>query len=67
MISFDAVRDAFNAADDVLRNADKITSRAVEHAAGRLRRLDPGINCLRELKRELEHFDARKGRWKTRT
>ncbi len=67
MISFEQVCDAFNEADNVLRNADKIASRAVEHAAGRLRRLDPGVDCLRELKRELEHFDARKGRWKTRT
>ena len=57
------LRNTFNEARATLRVADMCAAIAVEFAAGRLRRLDLDTSTLRELKRELVKFNAKKGKW----
>lgn len=58
----EALRDARRA----MSAADMTASRAINHAAGRLRALDISQDTLRALKAELRAFNAHTGRWNPR-
>ena len=55
---------SLNQAEEILSNANRLARRALYFSAGRLRSMavDPGV--LRQLKRELQKFDTRRGCWK---
>ena len=62
-MDYNTINNAFNEAESMLRSADSCTGRAVCFAAGRLRRLHLDTGTLRELKRELQNFNAKRGKW----
>lgn len=54
---------AFDNAERTLLQANQCAARAVRFSAGRLKRLALDVDTLRELKRELQHFNAKRGKW----
>lgn len=59
-----AFRNMMASARSVMYEADEVAKRAIEHGAGRLRRLGVDECSLRELKRELQKFNSITGRWR---
>ncbi len=59
---FDTVRAAMQQAKATFQAADNTANQMATLLTGRLRKVDR--YTLRELKRELTHFDAVKGKWK---
>ena len=64
-MDYNTLRDAFDHADSTMSLADRCAGRAVRYAAGRLRRLDLSRDTLRALKRELDGYNSKRGKWKT--
>jgi hypothetical protein len=62
MNQFDAMRAAVAEARTTMQAADSVASEMARLVVGRLRRA--GTNTLRDLKRELQDFDATRGVWK---
>lgn len=62
MSFFSEVLEAIQAAEDAKRAVSQYRTRMLKLLAGDLRGGDVGY--LKKIKRELESFDARTGRWK---
>ena len=66
MMDAEDLNRAFNNAETVMRNAGHCAARAVRFSAGKLRTLAIDGETLRELKRELQHYNAKRGKWVNR-
>lgn len=63
MNAWDQMRSALAEARAQLVAADSVADRLADMLVGRLRKVDR--DHLRQLKRELAHFNARTGKWKS--
>ena len=63
-LDFDEVNNAFDQTERTIRLATQCAARAVRFSAGRLRTLGLDQQTLVLLKRELQHYDAKRGRWR---
>ena len=62
-MNYSELNDAFTQAESTIRGANQCAKRAVEFSAGRLRQLYLDAPTLRALKQELQHFNAKRGKW----
>lgn len=65
-MNYSDVVNARRQAEEAISNADNVTRQAVSLAKGRLRIADCWAGDLKELKRELQDFNANTGEWKER-
>ena len=68
MMHYSDMVSAVDEAERVMKNVDWMTAKMAKMICGRLRRLDDGYashQILRKLKRELSHFNAVTGKWKS--
>jgi len=63
MSAFTEMREAVNEAGVQLRAADTYSNDMAKLLIGRLRNVK-GYDVLKDLKRELSHYNAQTGRWK---
>lgn len=62
-MDYTLINNAFCEAESVMRSANRCATRALNYGAGKLRSLDLDTETLRALKRELQSFDAKRGKW----
>lgn len=65
-MNYSQVLDARRQAQETITNADCVARHAASLIKGRLRIADCYVDDLRELKRELQDFNANTGKWKAK-
>lgn len=63
MSSWDTMRDAISDAKRTMNQANEMAKQIAGLLRGRLRHVDPDV--LKQLKRELQEFDAQQKVWKS--